>query len=327
MDEISGYAEQYRSLIITGLSFIRGNRSLEIYISRGKYLRKKYLKRLINLVRDSEIVIFEGPWQFPLVKNILQDKFVVYDAHNVEYLLRKENKYMEECRKIEGDLLSRSDVVLSVTKKDIQSFQDIYNVDISKLYYVPHLVNPAPTQWKGSNSNSILFIGSIYSPNNTALDQIYELASKLPQYRFEIIGSARSSKRNKLGNVILHGIVDEAVKDEIMSRSFLALNPVTEGGGRNVKMVDYLSHGLPILSTPIGIRGFEEFDLSGSVIVSEPELFAEYIEKLSSDRENLKRMSQNATATYEKILKSENNIMPEEIILQQYLARNKKNYS
>ena len=127
MDEISGYAEQYRSLIITGLSFIRGNRSLEIYISRGKYLRKKYLKRLINLVRDSEIVIFEGPWQFPLVKNILQDKFVVYDAHNVEYLLRKENKYMEECRKIEGDLLSRSDVVLSVTKKDIQSFQVFFH--------------------------------------------------------------------------------------------------------------------------------------------------------------------------------------------------------
>ena len=73
-DEKSEYAEQYRSLILTGLAFIKGNRSLEILISRGKYLRKNYVNRLKELIKSSEIIIFEGPWQYPLVKRDLHDK-------------------------------------------------------------------------------------------------------------------------------------------------------------------------------------------------------------------------------------------------------------
>lgn len=317
-DEKSGYSEQYRSLIITGLSLIKGNRSLEIYISRGKYLRLKYLERMKELVALSDIIIFEGPWQYPLIKNIIQNKLVVYDAHNVEYTLRSGNRYQDECMKVEGDLLSRADVVLSVTRKDMKNLVDIYHVNNEKLCFAPHLVDTTSLAWNGQNSTSIVFIGSIYGPNNSALDKVYELAQKYPQYNFEVIGSVRSAKRRKPKNLIIHGTVDEQTKDRIMSRCFLSLNPVTEGSGRNVKMMDYLAHGLPILSTPIGIRGFEEFDLSGSVVVADTEQFGEAIEKLSADREKLKRMSDRAKKMYENILKSEGSIDPEEIILEKY---------
>ena len=317
-DETSDDSEQYRSIILTGLSVLMGNRSLEIYISRGKYLRKKYLKRLRGLVSNCEIIMFEGPWQYPLVNDIIQGKLVVYDAHNVEYLLRNGNKYQDECLRIEGDLLNRSDIVLSVTKKDMKSFVDIYNVDKEKLYFAPHIVDATSSAWSGQNSNSILFIGSVYGPNNSALDRIYELSQKYPQYSFEIIGSVRSATGRKPKNLVYHGTVDEATKDEIMRRCFLALNPVTEGSGRNVKMMDYLAHGLPILSTSVGIRGFEDYDLSGSVVVTDTEQFGIAIERLSADREKLKRMSERARKLYEEILKSEGSIDPEEIILEKY---------
>ncbi|WMT44455.1 MAG: glycosyltransferase [Cuniculiplasma divulgatum] len=317
-DAKSGNSEQYRSLILTGLSLFLGNRSLEIYISRGKYVRRKYLRRLYELVRSSEVIIFEGPWQYPLVRDKIKDKLVVYDAHNVEYNLRDGNVYQDECKKVEGDLLQRADIVFSVTKKDMKSFIDIYHVEEKKLYFTPHLIDIASAGWKGSDSNCIVFIGSVYSPNNSALDRIYDLAQKYPKYKFEIIGSVRSTRRHKPKNLIYHGTVDGPTKDEIMSRCFLALNPVTEGSGRNVKMIDYLAHGLPILSTPVGIRGLEGFDISSSVVVSHPDKFGENIDKLAADREGLKKMSTNARELYENILKAEGSIDPEEIILKKY---------
>ena len=37
-DEKLDYSEQYRSIILTGLSYLRGNKTLEVYISRNKFL-------------------------------------------------------------------------------------------------------------------------------------------------------------------------------------------------------------------------------------------------------------------------------------------------
>lgn len=317
-DEKKEYSEQYRSLVVTFISLLRGNRVLEIYISMGKYLRKRYVNRLRELVNLSDIIIFEGPWQYNLVKDIIAQKFVVYDAHNVEYSLREGNKFQAKCRIIEGDLLDRADLVLAVTKRDAKTFRETYNVSESKLYFSPHVLHVSEVEWKGSQSNHIVFIGSIYSPNNSALVEIYNLAKMFPEYTFDIIGSAKSSRRLKLKNIIHHGIVDEETKDKIMSNSFIAINPVLEGSGRNLKMMDYLAHGLPILSTQIGIRGFEEYDLSGIVNIIDIEKFGEAIKVMSSDREKLRVMSENAKKVYENIIRTEGAIEPEEIILEKY---------
>jgi hypothetical protein len=317
-DEKDAYSEQYRSILLTVWSFIKGSRSLEIYISQGKHLRKRYVKRLKELVVSSDIIIFEGPWQHPLVKDLLDNKLIIYDAHNVEYLLRRGNKYAEDCKKIEGDLLKCSFLILSVAKKDITNFVEIYGTELSKFRHAPLGISVPRKQWEGKLSNSIVFIGSLYSPNNDALNRIIELADHYPAFTFEIIGSVRPTKGSKLKNIVYHGVVDENRKDEIMSRCFLALNPVTEGSGRNLKMVDYLAHGLPVLSTPIGVRGFEEFSITDSIIVSELGQFGSNIGKLSENREKVEQMSKNSRILYEKISNTENAIDPDEIIMQAF---------
>jgi len=320
-DEKSEYAEQYRSLLLTGLAVIKGNRSLEILISRASYIRKKYINRLKALTKESNIIIFEGPWQYPLIRDQLNGKLVVYDAHNVEFLLRSGNIYRDECKKIEGELLARADMVLSVTRRDMKSFIEIYGVDEKKLFYVPLETDKSPIPWQGEDSKSIVFIGSVYASNNYALDRIQEIASKNPEFIFEIIGSARPTRGSKLKNMVFHGVVDDAKKSEIMSRCFLALNTVTEGSGRNLKMVDYLAHGLPIISTPIGTRGFEDYNISDAIVISEPNNFEENIKKLSEDREKVKIMSVSALKLYDQIMESEKSIDVDELILKAYLNR------
>lgn len=320
-DEKKDYSEQYRSLILTGISLIHGNRSLEIYISRRKFIRRKYLRRLWKLVSLSDIVIFEGPWQFPLVKDILENKFIVYDAHNVEYALREDNKFQDECRLIEGDLISRADLVLSVTKQDISLFREIYDFDESKLYFAPHVLNIQQIPWNGLNSNHVLFIGSIYGPNNEAMLKIVELAKIFPELIFDVIGSVKVKKIKKTSNLVLHGTVDDDTKDRIMSNSLLALNPVTEGSGRNVKMVDYLAHGLPIISTPIGVRGFKEYDISKAIVVSDIDNFPERIKQFLDDRIKAKEMSVFSTQLYSQIQEVERKYDAEKIILDGYLKK------
>ena len=320
-DEKKDYSEQYRSLILTGISLIHGNRSLEIYISRRKYIRRKYLKRLRMLVSLSDIVVFEGPWQFPLVMDMLENKFIVYDAHNVEYSLRNGNKFQDECKLIEGGLLSRANIVLSVTKQDISIFKDIYDLDQSKFYFAPHIINIPQISWKGFESNHVVFIGSIYGPNNEAILKILDLAKIFPQLIFDVIGNVRVTKLKKTSNLILHGTVDDKTKDRIMSNSLLALNPVTEGSGRNLKMLDYLAHGLPIISTPIGVRGFKEYDISKAIVVSEIDNFPEMIKQFLDDRRKAMEMSAFSTQLYSQIQEVERKYDAEKIILDGYLKK------
>jgi hypothetical protein len=37
----------------------------------------------------------------------------------------------------------------------------------------------------------------------------------------------------------------------------VGLAPVTQGGGTSLKLLDYLAHGLPVVSTEYGVRGYD----------------------------------------------------------------------
>ncbi|MFO3797270.1 MAG: glycosyltransferase, partial [Anaerolineales bacterium] len=110
-----------------------------------------------------------------------------------------------------------------------------------------------------TNSHEAVFVGSNWPPNVEAAEFIvHSLADKLAHVRFNIVGSVcRSIERTKLPpNVILHYEVKDEDLIGILKRSHLALNPMKSGGGSNVKMSDYFAHGLRIITTPMGARGF-----------------------------------------------------------------------
>ena len=39
----------------------------------------------------------------------------------------------------------------------------------------------------------------------------------------------------------------------------IGVNPVRTGSGSNLKIAEYLAAGLPVVTTPVGMRGFESF--------------------------------------------------------------------
>jgi glycosyltransferase involved in cell wall biosynthesis len=53
----------------------------------------------------------------------------------------------------------------------------------------------------------------------------------------------------------LFGILEEDEKWELYKVVDYAINPMFSGAGTNVKMFEYMAAGLPIISTPFGVRG------------------------------------------------------------------------
>ncbi|MGC8681635.1 MAG: glycosyltransferase [Thermoplasmata archaeon] len=325
-DRKIGYIEQYRSLILTALSVINGNRSFEIMISQKKFLRKKFIKRSRELINESDIIVFEGPWLYPVFKDDIKNKFIVYDAHNIEYLLRKGNKYEENVKKIEEDLAKNANIIFTVTKEDLESFKNIYSIALNKIYLIPHTIPIKDYGWKGKLSNDLVFIGSLYEPNILALKEIENLAEKMKEFNFHIIGNiSKYPGKKKMKNIIYHGVVSEEKKDEILNNSLLALNPVTIGSGRNVKMFDYLAHGLPVISTKIGVRGFDENKIKDFVFIEDIENFGKKIIELSENRMVVEKASGMAYGYAKNLYEIENKIDPMDIIYEHFKKHNLNN--
>ncbi|MEZ5371209.1 MAG: glycosyltransferase [Microthrixaceae bacterium] len=60
------------------------------------------------------------------------------------------------------------------------------------------------------------------------------------------------------GNVAALGRVEDDVLAEYLAGADLALNPIDEGSGSNLKLIDYFAAGVPVITTPVGARGIAE---------------------------------------------------------------------
>ncbi|MBC7942998.1 glycosyltransferase family 4 protein, partial [Candidatus Saccharibacteria bacterium] len=117
---------------------------------------------------------------------------------------------------------------------------------------------------RAKKDNHVLFIGNTsYPPNAAAADYIQKsLAPKLPDVVFSLVG--RGTERFTGVNIKPHGAVDTL--EGVLQTHSVGLAPIFEGSGMKIKLLDYLSAGIPILATPLGAHGYPE---SEAIIVEE----------------------------------------------------------
>jgi glycosyltransferase involved in cell wall biosynthesis len=78
------------------------------------------------------------------------------------------------------------------------------------------------------------------------------------------------------------GVVDDVTKDVLLGMADVALNPIQFGSGTNLKMLDYLAAGVPVISSKFGMRGLQ--------LQSGKDLFACELAEFGSMIDGLKRM-------------------------------------
>lgn len=257
---------------------------------------------------ESDVVVHSSPFVYPVYPRARKGQFLIYDSYNVESRLAREAFKMgrwplrsfaaRHVARVERKLCKQADLILCCSAEDAEFFARDYGIGFEKMIVVPNGVNTSElvpsTKAERSEArkrlgiedkSACLFFGSFHPPNVEALEFIVrKLAPVHPNVEFLIAGNVCKGlqEEHPPRNVRLLGLVSEETKHDLLHGVDLALNPMFSGSGTNLKMLEYLSCGLPIITTPLGARGLRmKNDVQGSVI--ESQFFARAISDLLAD--------------------------------------------
>ena len=275
--------------------------------------------------------VFCHPYLFELSKHVGKGKLIVYESVDVEYLLKKDyvqdTRLSEKIKETERKACIKSDIILATSEEDKKNLVDLYEVDGQKISVASNGVDISKIQFINedektraksiaelSNHPTILFVGSWHPPNLEALEFIVDnLANKIDDCVILVVGSIRDyylQKHKALPkNVMAFGTVDEEEKYEIYKLADIAINPMFSGSGTNLKMLDYMSAGIPTISTETGARGLKAID-SKHVIICSPDLIHGKIRDLLGSKDLRDKLRRSGRAhveesySWEKIAKS-----------------------
>jgi glycosyltransferase involved in cell wall biosynthesis len=262
------------------------------------HLSPDYIKAARSVASEADVVVFSHPWIYPLVRDLLDRsrQLVVYDAHNVEGLLRMEllddgdagTEIVRNVIRIERELCRTADLILTCSHEDRTSFNRLYGTPFERMRVYPNgtfteKITPATKERKAEARVTLqlgtcpvaFFIGSNYEPNIQAVRFIVDnLCPALPHVMFVIAGGVCEALagENQPFNLRVVGGISEEEKRTWLHAADIAVNPMFSGSGTNIKMLDYMTAGLPIVTTHVGARGigtgepaFVSTDASGFV--------------------------------------------------------------
>ncbi len=119
------------------------------------------------------------------------------------------------------------------------------------------------------------------------------LVASAPGFRVAVAGGVCSATPEFAGLTKL-GIVQDL--KHVYARTRVAMNPVRNGTGLNIKSVEAMGFGMPLLSTPSGSRGLEEAWGAAIVVADTPEAFGQAALALAGDGAALDSLSQGGLA-------------------------------
>ncbi len=238
----------------------------------------EYGEKLKEALEDTDIVIASHPFLLHEIEKYAPNKPLIYEAQDVEYLIKKEifpknaeaKKILDMIYKVEKKCCEVSKFIMTCSEDDKKTISDLYKILPDRVIVVPNGVNTEKTKYININDRNInkrnlrleneklgIFIGSWHPPNLEACEAIFKIAEKCYDTKFLLIGSqCMALDKNKVPkNVALMGVVSEEVKNRIFSVADFALNPMLSGSGTNLKMFDYMAAGIPIITTEFGTRG------------------------------------------------------------------------
>jgi len=278
-----------------------------LVVSLVSYLEPRYKALVKDLCSRSEVVVHEFPFLFRHARK-RPGQLLVYDAHNVEFDMQRSmlrgplgRVLCQYVKRLELLACRESDIVFVTSADDRRRLASLYRIPPEKVFVAPNGVDVAGVGYVSEGERTearrqleisgdahlLLFVGSFHPPNIQAVEYlIAHLARRLPDKTVVIAGSvARAVPPTGVpDNVVCLGRVSDAAKTLLLRASDVGLNPMFSGSGTNLKMLEYLAAGLPVVATPVGARGLDVVD-GEHVVVSAVDRFPEAIDRVLTDRE------------------------------------------
>ena len=273
---------KYHSFLWMALSFLK-----RLPYSAAKYYSKKYFQQIRNILQlgQYEIIIIDHAqlgWLLPLLN--IKSK-VIFIAHNVEHQLyesqlQNAQKYLSKyIYKREANLIKKMEDNLAISAKQVwtlTSHDANYFYTQNQTSQVFHL----PSSWTIAPKNSVTkncdigIIGSwTWKANKSGLEWFFKAVYPyLPKnISIHVAGSGAKWLLERYPNVKYCGFVTAA--QAFMALAKVIANPSISGGGIQIKTLDAIASGSPIVATTIAMRGIYDYP-SAIKIADESETFA-----------------------------------------------------
>ena len=301
-------------------------------LSSQPLLTVSYLNRELFTALDSELkegnydlvhLEFLGvAWVMPLVKKL--GKKVVFGNENVEYqiyqkyaqqqknpILKKLMEFdVEKMRRLEERLWRLADVNLAVSRKDaaVMSAAGARNC-----YLVP---NGVDTNLYRKFAKSVgqppkaraLFTGNLgYQQNNEAVrwfvrEVLPLIRRRLPDFKLVVVSGSKPDWVRDYESVIDFRQDENSQFTDFVDEADVFVLPVWIKSGTNIKLLQAMAVGFPVVSTSAGITGYDLPSSGGPLVADRAEDFADKVMALLGDvslRGNISREALKIAAIYD----------------------------
>jgi glycosyltransferase involved in cell wall biosynthesis len=245
-------------------------------ISYYKKYFKKYKARLNQLADTHDIIVVDHYATGPMTENLNNKNIpIFYSSQNCETDLAKQvfPKNSEDISLVndtEKSIIDRSAAIAYCSKDDFDLMKKYFIID-KPAFYIPNGTTYLPNITFGKNidSKDIVFIGSGHPPNNIAAEYILKVAALVPEFNFIIAGDCVRGIEGlpATDNVTKIKEISNDEVDQMFDTALAFINPMQSGSGTHLKMMKALSYGLPIITSPIGARGFSKSEKDACMIV------------------------------------------------------------
>jgi glycosyltransferase involved in cell wall biosynthesis len=251
-------------------------------------------------IANADVVLVEHPWQFPFIAaRCPAETPLVYSSHNVETELHAgagrtgvQSLVAHQVRTLERRAVTESDAVVTTTQRDRDTYADLFGLSCPT-HVAPNgvfandVVKTARYDHDAAAPVTVLFVGSDHPPNIKAVKHLSSIAEQLAigsvDAEFEVVGTVCNAfdPDDIHSTVNLQGFVDDL--DAYYAAADVAVNPITEGAGSNVKLAEYFARGLPVISTEFGTRGYDVVN-GETVLISDVEETPKVLADETDDR-------------------------------------------
>ncbi len=247
---------------------------------------------------------------------------IIYQCHDLHYLRLQRKAEIEGDDEVrteadrfelqENYIFENSDVLLTFSSVEEKILRETFPQ--KKIYTVPlYFYDSVPGRNISFNQSSdLLFVGSCaHTPNKDALlwfckEALPFIHKQISDVVLNVVGMnppkdilALQSK-----NIKVLGGVSDAELNGLYEEAKLAIIPLRYGAGVKGKTIEALYHGVPIVSTSIGLEGIKGIEQLATP-QDEAADFATEVIALYNDEDKWKDVSQNGAAYVAEFLTSE----------------------
>ena len=295
-----------------------------IFNARNSKEFKYKLKRMLeNHTFDAVHFEWEQMIQYyDYVKNIPLKTVTCHDVISQMYTRKTENSsflrrvykyYSNKIIQNESHILSKMNNVFTLNSKD-SNLLKIINKDIITNEITPYYNKCKPSPSNLEKKYDLVFFGALNRMENEKgilwfLDKVYpKIIEKKPGVSLQIIGN-KPSKRlinySKEQNITVTGFVEDPY--ELILKTKIGIVPLFLGAGIKIKTLEFMSCGIPVVTTEVGIEGIPASKDEGVFVENHVDDFVRTILYLLDNEAEAKELGLKAREFVGKEFDYENN--------------------